>query len=114
MQALGQFPQHVADVLLLVHRRDDDADFGFAGAASVGPGVGDGVAGGERLDLDQGHAADLARRRGGCLEQVEGTWQQADRDADRLEGADQVEQALVVGMLGADHDAVGGVAIDDL
>ncbi len=104
----------MADVLFLVHRRHDDADQGLAAAAAVGADVGDRPAGGQRLDLDQRHAADLARRRRRRLEQVERSGQQADRHADRLEGADQVEQALVVGVLGADHDAVGAVAVDDL
>ena len=82
--------------------------------ATVGARVGDRVAGGERLDVDQGHAADLARRRRRRLEQVERTGEEADRHADRLEGADEVEQALVVGVPARDHDAVGVVAVDDL
>ncbi len=101
-------------LLLLVHRRHDDADLGRAGGAAVRALVGDGAAGGQRLDLDQRHAADPVRGRRLCLEQVEGSRQKTDGDADRLESADQFQQPFVVGILAGDDDPVSVVALDHL
>src|SRR3954447_21002430 len=103
----------MSDVLALVHRRYDDADLGLTAAAAIGARVWDGTTGGQRFHLDQRDAADAARRRRRRLEQVERAGEQADRDADRLEGAHQVEEALVVGMLGGDDYAIGVVSLDD-
>ena len=82
--------------------------------APVGARVGHRSPGRKRLDVDQRNAADLARRGDRSLEQIERPGQHADRHPNRLEFADEVEQALVIGVLGADDNAVSSVAVDHL
>ena len=114
VQVLAAAGRARADVAGLVHRRDDDADLRPALAPPVGAGVGHALTSGKGFDVDQGHAADLARRDGRRVKQVQRPRQQADRHAGRLECADDIEESLVIGVAAGDHDAVGVVAVDDL